>query len=253
MSANQLKQKGVITVPHLIVLLVVVLLILAVDGYASSSEFPQSTHQLDRTTKTAGDPAVVHRSLATRHRLEFTMGYWESGRRGSAPTAVYTEDMTRVEDLVGAFSYAYWTHDQLATYVTLKGFVVEATSIGGASGISESAVVVTSAMFGIRLYPFSSARTPLRLYASAGLGPYIGVESHKETDIHIVENVKTLGSFGGYLGGGLDIQMGRHLMMGVHVGYNIMEDFPEPLGREKNYSGVEMSAGISVLLGRDGR
>jgi len=176
------------------------------------------------------------------------MGYWDSGYRGTSTTAIYTEKMTRVEDLVGAFSYAYWTHDQLATYVTLRGLVVEATSIDGATGTSESAVVVTSAMFGIRLYPFSSARTPLRPYASAGVGPYIGVESYKETDIHIVENVKTLGSFGGYLGGGLDIQMGRHLMMGVHLGYNIMEDFPEPLGLEKNYSGVEVSAGISLLL-----
>jgi outer membrane protein W len=178
------------------------------------------------------------------------MGYWDSGRRQNPLVEVYGEDVTRVEDLVGAFSYAYWVDDRIATDITMRGLVAEATSIDGASGTSESAVIVTSAMFGIRLYPISSARTPLRPYIAAGAGPYLGIESRREIDDHIVENVKTLGSFGGYLGGGLDIQMGRHLMAGIHVGYNVMADFPEPLGIEDNFSGVELSVGISVLLGK---
>ena len=56
-------------------------------------------------------------------------------------------------------------------------------------------------------------------------------------------------TFGGYLGGGLDIQVGRHLMLGIQAGYNTMLDFSEPVGYEDNYSGVEFSAGFSVLFG----
>jgi outer membrane protein W len=105
-------------------------------------------------------------------------------------------------------------------------------------------------MFGIRFYPVSSALTPLRPYVSAGIGPYLGIQSEKEVNDDIVANVKTLGSFGGYLGGGVDIQMGRHLMAGIHVGYNVMADFAEPIGLDRNYNGVAVSAGLSVLLGK---
>jgi len=158
--------------------------------------------------------------------------------------------MTRVEDLLGAFSYAYWVHDQLATDITLRGLVAEAWAVESVLGTSESALVVTSAMFGIRLYPISSDISPLRPYVTAAIGPYMGIESRKETYGLPSEHVKTLGIFGGYVGGGLDVQMGHHLMAGVHVGYNVMADFPETLGAERNYSGVEISAGISLLLGK---
>lgn len=39
-------------------------------------------------------------------------------------------------------------------------------------------------------------------------------------------------------------------MAGLHAGYNLMADFPESVGRKYNYSGVEVTAGISLLLGR---
>jgi len=231
-------------------LLLLALLALPINGIASTSESTLSSPNLDATTDTAHDPTVVDRTLEGRHRLEFRAGYWDSGRVQSAPHVVSTADMTRVEDVLGTFSYAYWVHDQLATDVTLRGLVAEATSIESIMGTSESAVVITSAMFGIRLYPISSALTPLRPYVTTAIGPYIGIESHKETVGLTTEHVKTLGIFGGYFGGGLDVQIGRHLMAGVHVGYNLMADFPETLGLERNYSGLEVSAGFSVLLGK---
>jgi hypothetical protein len=164
---------------------------------------------------------------------------------------MYTDGKTRVEDLLGAFSYSYWGYDKLAADLTLRGLVVDVYSIDRATRISESAVVVTSAMFGIRFYPISSARTPLRPYFIAGLGPYIGVESYEEIENHsirISKTTKTLATFGSFFGGGLDIQMNRYVMMGVHMGYNLMSDFSEPLGSKNNFSGLELSAGISLLL-----
>lgn len=92
----------------------------------------------------------------------------------------------------------------------------------------------------------------LRPYVAAAVGPYLGIESYEEIDAggnSTVQRTKTLGSFGGYLGGGLDIQFGRHLMFGVQAGYNAMVDFPETLKHGDNYSGFELSAGFSVLFG----
>jgi outer membrane protein W len=198
-------------------------------------------------------PAVAQRSLEGRHRLEFSVGYWDTGRGHTALVEVYDEEMTRVQDLVGALSYSYYSHDQLATNITLRGLIAEATSIESASVRSDSVVVVSSVMLGARLYPFSSTRTPIRPYLSGGIGPYIGVQAHNSANDHDVTRVKTIASFGAYVGGGVDIQMGQYMMAGIQVTYNEMADFPEPIGLERNYNGVSVSAGISVLLGKGSR
>lgn len=227
---------------------------MAQPGYGSASPSePAGVSAKPAGTSAAVDgPDVIHSSLAGRHRLEFRVGYWDSGRQPKLPLYTYSEDKTRVEDLFGAFSYSYWSYDQLAADITFRGLVAEAISIETASGGTESAVVIASAMFGVRFYPISSARTPLRPYLAAGIGPYLGVESFEENDHHgdrIANTTKTLGSFGGFLGGGLDIQMGRYLMLSVGVGYNLMADFQETLGFDDNYSGFEVSTGLSFLFG----
>ncbi len=221
-------------------------------GSASPSEPAGASAGPAGMSAAASGPDVAHSSLTGRHRLEFRVGYWDSGRQPKLPLYTYSEDKTRVEDLVGAFSYSYWSYDQLAADITFRGLVAEAISIESVSGGTESAVVIASAMFGVRFYPMPSARMPLRPYLAAGIGPYLGVESLEEIDQHgdrTVNTTKTLGSFGGFLGGGLDIQMGRHLMLGIGVGYNLMADFQETLGFDDNYSGFEVSTGLSFLFG----
>lgn len=206
---------------------------------------------LTATAATAAAPAApAERSLEGRHRIELRMGYWEPGHQEIEPMPLdFTGEMTRVENLLGSLSYAYWTHDQLATDITVSGLLVEATSIDGVWGGSESAVVLSTVTFGLRLYPISSAHTPVRPYLSGGIGPYIGTQSRREVNGRMVESVRTLGSIGGYLGGGIDVQMGRHMMAGVSVGYHMMNEFSEPIGGEREYNGYQLSAGLSVLLG----
>jgi outer membrane protein W len=235
MYTNRLKRgRSHARIPSIIVLFIVIPLMLA--GSASA---------------VAGSEADNQRSLEGRHRLELRFGYWDAGQSWHKTRVVGPAKVTtRVEDLLGAISYGYWVHDQLSTDITATALVVEAMSTTGVSGISESALVVTSLMFGIRLYPVSSTLTPLRPYVSAGVGPYLGIQSEKEINFGVVQNVKTLGTFGGYVGGGVDIQMGRHLMAGIQVGYNVMADFPEPIGLDRNYDGLAVSAGLSVLLGK---
>jgi hypothetical protein len=234
------------------VLALVILPAAPANGNASAIEPADSSPALGAAGEATGLPVIARRSLAGRHRLEFRVGYWDTGRQRNYPLYMYTEGKTRVEDLVGSFSYVYWGHDKLAADLTLRGLVAEAISVNRASVTSERAVVVTSAMFGVRIYPISSARTPLRPYIMAGAGPYIGIESLEEIEYYGIRTEKTtksLGTFGAYFGGGLDIQMGRYLMMGFNAGYNLMGDFSEPLGVKDNYSGFELSAGISLLIG----
>jgi outer membrane protein W len=226
-------------------------LLLLAGANAGWAQPTGSSPNLNAIERIDASTASAERSLAGRHRLELRFGYWDPGHQSMEPMPTdYMDDFTRVEDVVGAFSYSYWVHDQLATDVTFTAMVVEVTSSGSYPTGSESAVVLTSAMFGFRLYPLSSAQTPLRPYVSGGIGPYLGIESYKEYHHNKFENVKSLGAFGGYMSAGMDIQMGRHLMAGVQVGYNVMSDFREPIGFKDNYEGYVVSAGLSLLIGK---
>ena len=44
--------------------------------------------------------------------------------------------------------------------------------------------------------------------------------------------------------------MGRHFMVGIQGGFNLMSDFNEPLAGRKNFSGFELSIGASWLFGK---
>lgn len=77
--------------------------------------------------------------------LELRAGFWDSGQHDNLSFVVHTEDMTRVGNLSGAFSYAYWVDDRFATDITVRGLVAEATSFQRGSSMSDSSVVVTSA------------------------------------------------------------------------------------------------------------
>lgn len=192
-------------------------------------------------------------SLAKRHRIEFRVGYWDSGSHQETRTACSDLVDTEVRDLLGAFSYAYWIREDLSVHTTFRGLVAEARSTSGWSGGCENSVVVSSLILGIRQYPLSAPTSPVRPYLTAGIGPYWGVESWNGNHFEDSVTTRTEASFGGHLGGGLDIQMGRHLMAGINVGYNLMADFPAPLDGEKNYGGVEIGVGLSLLLGSGAR
>jgi hypothetical protein len=48
----------------------------------------------------------------------------------------------------------------------------------------------------------------------------------------------------------LDIQLNRHLMIGANAGYNFLMGYSRSLSGRDNYSGPEVSAGMSLLFGK---
>jgi hypothetical protein len=178
------------------------------------------------------------------------IGYWDTGEPRSTPPECTAALSTDVQDVLAALSYGYWTQENLSANVALRALVVEAQSSVDFANVCESSVVVSSVLFGLRYYPLATPQSPLRPYLAGSAGPYIGVESTKGIGFGVTVNTTTQGSFGGLLGGGLDIQMGRYMMADINVGYNIMKDFSEPLAGKKNYGGFEFGIGLSVLIGK---
>ena len=57
-------------------------------------------------------------------------------------------------------------------------------------------------------------------------------------------------TFGGFVGGGADVLLGRRWSLGVSAGYNWMADFPETIGTRKNYSGVDVGVAVGWMWGK---
>jgi hypothetical protein len=97
--------------------------------------------------------------------------------------------------------------------------------------------------------PNSTLSTATRPYVKAAAGPYVGTQSSVSvgTSVTVEERVETV--IGGQLGGGVDFILGRRVMLGVALGYNIISDFNEAIGGSVNYSGPEFAIGISLLMG----
>ena len=199
--------------------------------------------------------AAVHASgLEKRSRIELRIGLWSQVGETQETTQVGlygVETTAKSGGTLGALTYAYWVQENLAVNFTLALLAVEASSRVGPLGVSQHAVSVFPVLLGVRYYlPKSTFKTSFRPYLAAGIGPYIGFEAKNEVGLQVVQDSRTMTSFGGYLGGGLDIQLGRYLMVGANVGYNLMMDFSESLGGRDNYNGPEFGVGVSLLFGK---
>lgn len=192
----------------------------------------------ERTTlRGEGGPPDVARAngLARRHRIEVRVGAWRPTGAETRSTPIRASGEV-AENILGGASYAYGVQENLSAMLTFSGLAAKATNLNVQS--------IASILFSVRYYlPKSTLRTSFRPYLTAGVGPYIGNEVESSA-------VKTLGTLGGHVGGGLDILLSRHFMIGSEIGYDPVMSFSEPIGSRRNYSGFEFSVGISFLFGK---
>lgn len=215
----------------------------------SADEAAQKSDQIGSST-----PASLARigglSVAKRHRIQLGVGFWDAGEPREISPACSARLNTNIHDLLLNLSYAYWLREELAATVSFRALIVEARATTGPANDCESGAVVGSTMLGLRTYPFATPQATLRPFLAAAAGPYLGVESTWGVGPDSIKETRTQGSFGGYLGGGLDVQIGRYFMVDFNAGYNLMKDFSEPLGDKRNYNGFECGIGLSVLFGK---
>jgi len=197
-----------------------------------------------------GGPVPRTNSLARRHRIELRAGWNQGGGVVEATQVGGIRTSVDVGDLLVALSYGYWAQENLATTLT---FTVLGSKVNTAVGHGTSSDVtsIVSALLGLRYYfPSSTYGQALRPYITAAAGPYIGSTARNETGAQIITDVTTRGAPGGHLGGGVDVPLGRHFMLGVDAGYHLMMDFSEPVGGKENYSGFEVGVGLSWVFGQ---
>jgi len=190
-------------------------------------------------------PIPYRSELIGRWRVEVGMGWWNSGMKGESESRIGGIGVTAgSENLLLDLVFSHWLREDLAATLNLSVLEGKINST-----VTETEVTgVVGMLAGVRYYPFPTSASPvLRPYAGFSAGAYWA-----EREISRVASVeaKTMGAFGGKVNGGVDVHLSRRLMLGVRAGYNWMTDFSEPIGGRENFSGVEMSMGVSLLLGR---
>ncbi len=205
-----------------------------------------------------------------RSRIEMRGGYWNPG--GESTTITGGLARQSVENLMGSLAYTYQLNENLALMVRWAGLIAEAKQNVGVLGTSQSVVIITPLLFGVRYY-WPLAPSPFRPYVVASAGPYFlqdilqddqgswqyerdeedeeDEEDDREYRGQLVQEVRGHATIGTYAGGGVDFAIGRYLMLGASAGYHLVADFAEPIRNRKNFSGPELSISLSLLWGKD--
>ena len=118
------------------------------------------------------------------------------------------------------------------------------------AGVSTDFAAVVPLLFGMRYYfPRSTHGEQFRPFVGAGAGPVIGSHEIIQTGATVVTESRSEAAFGGEIEAGASILLGRTVLATVAVAYDLMTDFEQPIGGSANYSGPQMTLGISLLLG----
>jgi len=223
------------------------------DGQRVELTLEQFTPTKPEPTRRRGGPPSF--AVAGRNRIELRLGMW---RGSGAPEALPKFALgAQAVDFRGGLRYTRFLREDLAATLSFDVLPAEADLVTfdgfSSSGTSQQRSLIISVPLGLRWDPQpGDLRTkPVKLYLAAGLGPVIGLHSGASVDqANVFVGNRAAMTFGGFVGGGADVLLGRRWSLGVSAGYNWMADFSETIGTRKNYSGLDVGIGIGWMWGK---
>jgi len=195
---------------------------------------------------------LYSRDFKGRWRIELKAGYW--GQTSNDYTTV-TPSGINVDvpgnSILSGLALSHWVSDDLA-FVISTGYA--AASIETHVSILEvntHYVSIIPLLLGARYYlDFFSDESHYNPYLAASVGTFVASEVGTQVGTTVVSVARNLSTFGGHVGAGLDMDIGKNLIFGVSTGYNFMRDYSERIGSRDNYSGPEFAFSISYIFGR---
>jgi hypothetical protein len=163
----------------------------------------------------------------------------------------------QIVDIRGGLQYTRFLREDLAATLSFDILAARADLVTfdgfSASGTSQQRSLIISMPLGLRWDPQrGDLRTrPVKPYLSAGLGPVIGLHAGGSVDESTAfAGTRAAMAVGGFVGGGVDVLLGRRWSLGVSAGYRWMTDFSQTIGTRKNYSGIDAGIGIGWMWGK---
>jgi len=188
--------------------------------------------------------------VAGRNRIELRAGMWGGG--GDRTPTLGTSVGASSVDLLTGLRYSRYVREDVAVTLRLDVLPIEAGNHVGPDGVFTGAESVVSVPFGVRWNPTGgSARSSVKPYLAAGLGPVFGSRAGSGVGSGgVYTGTRSWTTLGGFAGGGVDLHVGRNWSLGVDAGYTWMSDFSEPIAGRDNYSGFSFAVGFGFLFGR---
>ncbi len=144
----------------------------------------------------------------------------------------------------------HWTTDFSAMTFSIAAMDVTDNVYYNEFGVYGTKSTIVPMFFGTRLYMTDiNGIMPVNPYFAISGGPVLGINNYKDYgDVVYFEDDVYL-TFGGYVGGGVDIMFGQRTTVGLQAGYNFYADFSEYIGERRNYSGAEIGLSLGFLFG----
>jgi hypothetical protein len=202
-------------------------------------------------TRPRGGAEGARHAVAGRHRLDIQIGMWQAS---SGATISGTSISASSVSAAGAVSlnYTHYASEDLSITAGVQagGRVSDAST--GPSGTFAGTSTLLAVPIGVRWNPLGSrSRGAVRPFLAAKIGPAIGVTSGafsgNTSSVFDAHSQTTLFT---HVGLGVDYYPARWLVLGVNGGYNLMANFGQPVGAEKNHSGPEMGFTLGLVFGR---
>ncbi len=186
-------------------------------------------------------------SLQNRSQIEVRFGVRDDTHEDDGFHSDLLASRSGLGDAFVTFGYNYFVDERTAINLSLKVLAAETIDyLDFAGGYSEEYSVVPI-FVGMRHYLTSPGqRSPVRPYVAFGAGPVFA--SQRFSFLNLYDDTDTYTAVGAHFGGGIDMIAGRHFMLGINAGYNLMSDFDTTLGDKDNYSGAEFGVGFGFLF-----
>jgi hypothetical protein len=208
-------------------------------------------------TATTPDPSLTRGrltrrlSVAGRHRLSFSPGFWSTPSRGTSSAVVRSGWDNN--SFSSGMLYTHYLNENLAVTAGFNVLEMGEGTVVTREGTFSGSSTLYAIPIGARWFPERtiSRSGTTRPFLAAALGPIIGEAVGSDVIGGTVESGgHTETAALAYLGGGVDFHIGRSWALGVGAGYNLMSDFARPVAGHDNYSGFELRIGFGWVFGK---
>jgi len=186
-------------------------------------------------------------AVSGRHRIDIRTGMWRKGNNGAATTTGVVG-----LDAFGGFGYTNFVREDLAFAVSVDSFGVDSGTSVGANGTAAGTVGGFSLNAGIHWNPLhGDHRTQaFKPFVAVGLGPVVGLSTGAFVGRTSSTGTNTRLALGAFVGGGFDVFVHHSVAVGVTAGYNVMQNFSEPVGLRDNFNGPEVALSLGWVFGK---
>jgi len=193
---------------------------------------------------------LAAQSLAKRHQLELRIGGWSqvTDSRTSVGIGGVTTSVGS-NGFIGGFAYGHWLQENVAFRISVGLMSANMEVQASGLGVSTEFAGVLPVLFGMRyFFPVSSDERQFRPFAGLGVGMFVGGQESVRAGFTTSTTSRTETAVGGAPEAGIGILLGRSVLATVAFSYNLMFDFENPIGGSSNYSGPQMTLGLSYIF-----